>query len=85
MFRTTEIKSVVVIINNVSLDQGLSLGLHFPAASEARVPRLGRRTGACFPGFSPSGAKQGRSTKGLQQLGSVRKAKYLKPYHVWRA
>jgi hypothetical protein len=70
MFRKTEIKFLVVIVNNVSLDQGLSLGLHFPAASEARVSRLGRRTGACFPGFSPSGAKQGRSTKGLQRWGA---------------
>ena len=57
LVRNTETKSVVVIVNNVSCIQGLSLGLHFPAASEARVPRLGRRTGACFPGFSPSGVK----------------------------
>lgn len=76
---------MVVIVNNVSLDQGQGLGLHFPAASEARVPKLRRRTGACFPGFSPYGAKGRVIDQGTAALGSVRKAKHPKPYHVWRA
>lgn len=70
------------VVNNVSPIEGFCLGLHFPAASEARIARQSRRTGRPFPGLSPSGVADGRS---VAALGSVRKAKHPKPYQLWRA